>query len=304
MKILFIGGEKNYAQNLKTWISAVEGNSALAWDKFYPTGNALNCDQCPMTDPDVVLCFENYVAYEDLEAMGITTKPKRIHYRLANKTYSPLLRDEERVICSDHHASYNPEHKDDWTQTSLTNKFANLKALPLPLDFSNITPIDYSQSQLKIYCAKSKAAIQARSPKGIIQIGQACKQNQVPLHYLRGMDKSDYDIARNNHPIFFDNWAGGIWGANTYEAMALGQAVICRTSTAVLDYYETMMGARPPILAVQTIPQLVQLVADLKSGVIDWKQKCVESRQFIEQHYSPSKIAQIYLNYFQTILGG
>lgn len=309
MKVLIFGGEKNYAQNLSTWINATGNHQALVWEKLKKenlvneSGDHIGSRiiSCPMPDPDIVLFFAGYVSREELTAMGITTNPRRVNYRLANKNYTGLLRDEEEILCSDAYASYNPEHKDDQISL-LPNRFNNMKTLPLPLDLSSYQQVDYSNDTLSIYASKSLNAINWRSPKGVITIAHACKQNQVPADYLRGLDPVTFATRRASHPVFFDNWVGGIWGASTYEAMALGQAVICKASNAVVNAYSQMFGSPFPILTAQTIPELVQLVADLKSGSINWKAKCLESRVFMEVHYTPQVIANLYLNYFQTLL--
>jgi hypothetical protein len=308
MKILIFGDEAGMFSNLNKWFREA-GHESRQWAKFVNLdentkdvfiGNKNQCFKCPMSDPDIILVAKNYLTWEDLKAMGINPAP-RVYYNLGNSQMASLFNDKRFKIFNDHYMSYNPSHAlvvDDDKQ----DRFANLKLAPLPIDYTQYLPNDYSKSELKIHQCQSDLAMAGPYDKQPDVIAEACKQNQVDYDLHFELDHETYKNIKTDYPVYFDNF-GGVPGKATWEALASSQCVITKFNAYNKTKYEEMFGAELPILSAITKEELSTLIGDMKSGKIDWKNQCVLSRQFMEKHCSPSAIANIYLDHFQSILG-
>jgi hypothetical protein len=300
MKVVVFGEEKGmYGGNLVKWLNAA-GHQAVAWRKFYPEGNKLTAQQCPISNPDVILLLGNFCTWEDLPYMGIENKPKRIYVNLGNKNISGMTRDWRIGMFSDHFISYNPEHK-HYQVKERADRFANLKCLPLPFDGTKLTPQDYSNSTLKICQTLSAIAMMGAYSKHTSLIGNACKVHDVEFDLIFDLPGKEALARKKLSPVLFDS-CGGMFGVSSIEGWALGQAIVGYVEQPILDEYEALLGAPPPVIQASSHAELLTVVEQLKSGAIDWKAKCLESKNFIENYYTPAKITQAYVNYFESIL--
>jgi hypothetical protein len=308
MKILIFGEEAGMFENLCKWFNDA-GHESIQWRKFLNVneetkslhqGSKDHCSPCPMSEPDIILVAKNYLTWEDLDAMGIKRAP-RVYYNLGNSQMGSLWSDKRMKIFNDYYISYNPSHAFNVDEDK-PDRFANLKFLPLPIDFNQSTKFDYSGVELKVHQCQSDLAMMGPYDKQPDVISAACKQAGIPYRLHFGLDRNTYMNVKKDYPVYFDNY-GGIPGKATWEALASGQCVLTKFNSYNLSKYEELFGVKLPILSVASAEELAQALSGLKSGTTDWKSICVASSQFMSEHYSPSRIAELYLTYFKTILG-
>lgn len=304
MKVIILGEEKGMFKNLVKWINEHPSgqHQAVLWGKFYPEGNRETAEPCPITDPDIIMCLSNYVTYEDLPFMGITTKPKRVYYNLGNRSVSNILKDWRMAVFNDAYASYNPEHA-EYQIPEIEDRFASLKCLPLPFDVTGLTPIDFSQSELTSCQTLSNLAMMGAYSKQTMMVSKGAKLAEVPFELIFGLKGEAYYTAKGKHPVLFDNLKG-MFGVTSLEAMALGQTVVCSLTENIAQTYSELLGAPLPIVQAHNVEGIKNVLLDMKSGAIDWKAKCLESQQFMRERFSGDKIAQLYINFFNSILEG
>jgi hypothetical protein len=300
MKVVIFGNEKGLFSNLVKWLNAA-GHEACMWGKFFPEGNKATAKPCPITDPDIILMVVGgYITYEDLPKMGITTKPKRVYFNLGNKDVSRMTKDWRIGMFCDKFVSYNPEHK-NYQVKERANRFADLKCLPLPFDYTKYQAQDYSNATLKVCQTLSDICMSGVYSKQTEILADVCKSREIPCDLIFEETGTAALARKKQSPVLFDNLMG-MFGTTSHEAWSLGQAVICHVEQSILDEYALLLGAPPPVIQASNLVEL-ELVADkLKSGEIDWKAKCIESRQYMENYYNPTKLTNVYINYFNSIL--
>jgi hypothetical protein len=299
MKIVIFGNEKGLFYNLEQWLNAA-GHEAQVWRKFYPNGNPKTAQPCPISTPDVVLLLGNFVTYEDLDAMGITNKPKRVYFNLGNQNASMMLKDWRIGMFSDKFVSYNPMHK--YYQIKETqDRFADLECLPLPYDYTKVPVQDYSNATLKVCQTLSHTAMAGAYNKNTQIFGNVCKQLDIPFELIFDLTPAQALERKALNPVLADSLLG-MFGTTTHEAWSLGQAVLCHVEEPILDEYEALLGARPPVVNVRNRDSLVLALTDMKNGQYDWKAKAAAGRAFMENHYNSAKLVQVYINYFESIL--
>lgn len=301
MKIVILGEEKGMFKNLVKWINETGEHEAVLWGKFYPDGNKETAEPCPIAEPDIIMCLSNYVTYEDLPYMGITTKPKRVYYNLGNRSVSNILKDWRMAVFNDAYASYNPEHA-QYQIPEEVDRFRDLQCLPLPFDSQGLEPKDYSQSELTTCQTLSNLAMMGAYSKQSMMVAKGAKEADVPFNLIFGLKGEEYYNEKGKHPVVFDNLKG-MFGVTSLEAMALGQVVICSLTPTIAAKYEELLGAPLPIIQANNVEEIKTVLNQMKNGTIDWKAKCLESRQFMAERFTGSKIAQLYLNYFNSLLG-
>lgn len=306
MKILVL--ESDPKQLYKKFIN--DFPDSVHWQKFYPSGNPDNCDPCPMSDPDIVICVGavGFVTFEDLDAMGITSKPVRIHANLGNRDIGVMFRkNDERVIDNNNYIiSYNPDH---WNvQDPVKRKFIKQKltALPLPFLVSDIPDVVVNYNSRDISHTQSLGVTGGVYSKQTIVMQNILKEKNMKLKRIFNKPWSEAIEMKKSCSVNYDNF-GGIYGVTSLESMSMGIPTICYVESNTLTYYENLFETNIPIISPVSLDwnerydQMEVIIDKISGGVFDLEAIGMASKNFMKNYTIKTKA--MYLNYFNS-LGG
>lgn len=322
MKLLFLGNERNQFSGLVDAINAHTDHEALNWKKLMKDEGG-EIIPCPMTDPDVVICLNNYVTCkfrdedpdEDLQRMGITTIPWRLLYtnggsvnRGGGASLDWRMRDFNDLHFSQ--TSIDKDYFGGWRYNVNTGEqerikmFPNLKFLPLFLDVTQFTQVTLDTSELIVGQTHSARAHAGAYSKGFDWLKKAHDETGCKLNIIFGRSHVDALAAKQECNLIFDNPWGNI-GVTGLESMAQGIPVIGNfPAQFYTDWAQLSNGVPFPALTIgvegntfeQTQTQLnnmIQYYMDNTQELVSIGQQCYD---WMHTYATPQKLAEFWTN--------
>lgn len=314
MKILFLGDEKNHVLRLVDAINAHTVHEALRWGKLKRDENAREILSCPMATPDVVMCIDNYVTWEDLNLMGITNKPKRCLYvtggavrRGGTAKYDWRFRDFNKYYFGQTELDkqyFYAEGVNPLTGALETSEaFLDLTFLPLYIDAA-VDAVSLRQDKLVIGQAQSRVCHLGSYSKGFDWLMQLHEELDVDLNIIFGKPHADCLFEKAQCNLIFDNPYGNI-GVSGLESLAQGLPVIGRFSPVVLENWQRLSGG--DALPVIQVVDYADLKSKVQSYIADLSQLVAigqAGQAWMNTYYTAQNIAGYWMDTIAAKLNG
>jgi hypothetical protein len=307
MKILFIGGEKDNFTKLVTWINDLTDHEAYICEK-----NAQDTDgniiAAPISDPDVMVVTQNcaYMERSDEEAMGITSRPKRVFYFLGapsdNRKIGISYFDWRFRAFNKYFASYTPldalhyrywsEYHGDYVLVFGDN---DLMWLPYPDDVENKTQtLINPDGEFTISHALSSRAMNGGYSKQTDLLIKAQRNLGFKLDIIHDVNRDEaWDRIKASH-LYFGNMNRGAVSVSEKEAMSFGIPAMSWIKAEERAAYETM-GTDFPLINVtpDSLEGVIQTYMTTPSLCVT---KGQESFDWMHTNYTPQAVADYWID--------
>lgn len=314
MKLLILGEEKGMFANLVDWINQHTDSEACLWEKLKAVKDkhGSQVSPCPMTDPDLVLCLNNHVLWEELELMGITNKPKRAIYLLAapQKRGGPYAPDPRHVEFNSFYFSQTEldkhflkmEYKCPITLEMCEREvFPNLTFLPLPIDINQpeVTP---NTDTLTVAQTMSSGVMMGAASKGFYYLEQVHNELDFDIDLIFGVSREEAMQRKAGASLIYDNHMGNI-GVSGLESLAQGMPVIGRFNSIVKENWGRLADGEPlPVISFTTKDDLKALLTEYMNDMAQLTAMGVASRAWMQAHATPEKIAHYWITKIEEML--
>ena len=95
----------------------------------------------------------------------------------------------------------------------------------------------------------------------------------------------------------------GFAGMTIWESLSKGQVCLCRLDPTVYEAYTKLGdGTPPPILNPSGMDEMSKMIINLCKNRNQLKKLAIESRNWMEKHYNPEKLINLYIDYYKTII--
>lgn len=108
-------------------------------------------------------------------------------------------------------------------------------------------------------------------------------------------------LTQRKH-ICIDNITQGFVGMCGWEGLAQGQVVIARLDPIVMREYNKFGNGKCPIMNVSGMDELAWMLRKFYHDRKFLKKKSIESREWMEEHYKPERIVNMYLKVYKEAI--
>lgn len=313
MKIQFIGDEKGMITNLVKWINEYTKHEAALGEKLKAEKGEIVPLQMPQ--PDIVICIDNFVTWEDLHFMGVTNPtdvvraiyvtgaPRRrggasmydFRFRDFNDLYFGQTEQDEKLFYKEGSNPINGEMEREYL-------FEGLTYLPIPFDVNSVDTVKVKTDKLRIAHTESALVMAGAYNRGFYFIRNARKKLKFDISLIFGLPHDECLEKKAQCNLSFDNHMGNV-GVTGFESLTQGIATIGRLHPMVFENLKRLSNGEDfPALTFTDENELESILSNLADNPKQLKKLGKESREWMIKNYSNENIAQYWCEVLQNKL--
>lgn len=309
MKIIIFGNPKGSFTKLAETIT-LKGHECIVMNKLENI-TADEYVQSVITEPDIVICVDNYVTWEDLQLMGITNHPIRClyvtgapakrggiartdwRYRDFNKYFFGQTELDRRY--------FTFERENVITQEMETIEiYPDLQFLPFPVDTDGIQQATLSTTGLVIGHTQSAMSHAGAYSKGFDFLLKLHNEIGVSVKAIFGKTKEGAIAEKATCNLIFDNPWGNV-GNTGLESLAQGLPVIGRFHPVVYENWSRLSGQEPPLITFTHYEDLKTTISGYVQDLSQLSTIGQSSRLWAENNLTMEKIAEYWISKLSSL---
>lgn len=187
-------------------------------------------------------------------------------------------------------------------QTEYGNK---LKYIPLPIQVNNIpySPIVNTPDKINFFIGIDKDRSQFKGTDILLDaLHQVQKKypTKVNVTIAESIPYAEYQNLMNRSHVVLDQIYSYSPSMNPLQAMALGKIAVTGGEPEIYELLDKNSSLRPIVNVLPTIEgaiEALEYIVEHKHRLAEWSQ---QSREFVEKYHDAHKVAQLYLDFWES----